>query len=379
MSCSSTSTSSSSAAKPSAASTAKKHSASTAAASAASASTAAAAPAVAPVAATTPAASSNPVTTTVSTLKKLPRETFSKPTPAPPNSFQEALERLDDEKQISYLMLGASEVLPDFNVKRTHPYSYFFFKKKGYKQTFQPNKNIIVQEIKRRQPEAKPNQNNRSNDDLMEMLRERWPLVEPDKEYIVQKEKDYRKLLTSVLNPREVIQLDELTDLAASPTGAAEAMSINNSSRNKRSIGEMDLVSTTTSPARGSRTSTSTLGNVVAGSYYGSTHNSSSSKRRSNMSSTNDNGHSSSALETMLIQAANACADKLSYANLANTIERLKKERFDLNMKKLPLVSKHTPGNVQSIAFMDNRIKEITDSIFVYEAKMGILISSVDV
>ncbi|CAJ1936851.1 unnamed protein product, partial [Cylindrotheca closterium] len=256
------------------------------------------------------------------------------------------------------------------------------FKKKGYKQVFQPNKNIIVQEIKRRQPEAKPNQNNRSNDELMEMLRERWPLVEPDKQYIVQKEKDYRKLLVNALHPREVICTDELANLAAASATAeglaavaAISGSHNNSSR-KRSIGEtvVDLVS---SPSR-----RSTLGKVVGGaggggsnfhSYYGG----GGKRRTSTTSSTNDNGNT--ALETMLIQAANACADKLSYANLATTVESLKKERFDLNLKKLPLVSKHTPGNVQSIAFMDNRIKEITDSILVYEAKMGIPAASADV
>ncbi|CAJ1936863.1 unnamed protein product [Cylindrotheca closterium] len=379
-------------AKPSA-----KKGSSTSASSASTAATAAPAAVAVPVTTTTPRAPSNnsnsindtALTRAPSTLKKLPRESFTKQTPAPPNSFQEALEELDEEKQISYLMLGATEVLPDFNVKRTHPYSYFFFKKKGYKQVFQPNKNIIVQEIKRRQPEAKPNQNNRSNDELMEMLRERWPLVEPDKQYIVQKEKDYRKLLVNALHPREVICTDELANLAAASATAeglaavaAISGSHNNSSR-KRSIGET-VVDLASSPSR-----RSTLGKVVGGgggggsnfhSYYGG----GGKRRTSTTSSTNGkNGHSStassSALETMLLHAANACADKLSYANLATTVESLKKERFDLNLKKLPLVSKHTPGNVQSIAFMDNRIKEITDSILVYEAKMGIPAASADV
>mmetsp|Transcript_27467 Transcript_27467/g.66696 ORF Transcript_27467/g.66696 Transcript_27467/m.66696 type:complete len:364 (+) Transcript_27467:28-1119(+) len=309
----------------------------------------------------TAASASNPATTSsVASLKKLPKETFNKATPAPPNSFQAYLERLDDEKQISYLMLGASEVLTNFNVKRTHPYSYFFFKKKGYKQIFQPNKNIIVQEIKRRQPEAKPNQNNRSNDELMEMLRERWPLLEPDKRYIVQKEKDYCKLLMSVLNPKDVIEVDELTHLVANPSAQGLSVPMASTPPRKRSAGDMDLSSPAVAGGGGS-----------SSSYYGN-----NNKRRASTSSMNGSSghHYSSALETMLIHAANECADKLSYANLANTVETLKKERYELHMKKLPLTSvKHiASNNAQSIAFMDNRIKEITDSIVRYEAKMGV-------
>jgi len=277
------------------------------------------------------------------------------------------LKRLDDEKQISYLMLGASEVLPEFSVKRTHPYSYFFFKKKGYKQIFQPNKNLIVQEIKRRNPEAKPNQNNRSNDELMEMLRERWPLQETDKKYIVAKEQDYRKALLSALNPKDVIHLDELANLTARETLQAAR---------KRTNAEMDAI--TQEQLINTPATDGTRSLVAADSSNSTTFG--GNKRRANSSSsmpslTTAHGIGnvrSSALETLLIQTANDCAGKVSYCKLAELVESLKKERFDLNFRKsspaIPGTSDST--NAQMASLMNKRIQEISDSIVVYESKM---------
>jgi len=194
----------------------------------------------------------------------------------------------------------------------------------------------------------------------MEMLRERWPLLEPDKRYVLQKEKDYRKVLLSALNPKDVINLDEMSELLPSPHAQGLGVPMSTNAR-KRLIGETGM----SSP---SRNGMSTLGSVAAAtshSYYAT-----SNKRRASTSSLNGSS-SSGAVETMLIQAANECAGKLSYANLAKTIESLKKERFDLQMQKLPLINKHTPANVQTISMIDNRIQEISDSILTYEAKMS--------
>jgi hypothetical protein len=269
---------------------------------------------------------------TVASLKKLPKS----PTIKDPEegSFQAVVESLDDaSKQIAYLMLGATEVIPDFNVKKTHPYSYFFYKKKGYKQVFQANKNLIVQEIKRRQPDAKPNQNNRSNDELLEMLTERWPLSGRDKAYVIETEKEYRKVLLGALNPKDVINIDELEKMAspgssrkrpaddtASPS-ESPAASISN---NKRMAAEPTFISAPPASITGERP----VDNVTTMELIG----------------------------------------KVAYGNLADVVEKLKKERFDLTVQKEIHLTKS--DDAEHIELIDGRIKELAESIKLYEEKM---------
>ncbi|KAL3926468.1 MAG: hypothetical protein SGBAC_013464 [Bacillariaceae sp.] len=178
-------------------------------------------------------------------------------------------------------------------------------------------------------------------------------------------------------------------------------MASSNLSR-KRSIGEMDLSpnfavaasSVMTNNSNKSSSSNNKRRNS-SGSTFGRNGNGNMNMNTSTSTSTSTNHTTtiniSSALESVLERASNDYADKVSYASLANTVEILKKERFECHMKKLPLLlllltakndnnnNKHSndaPADVQSkIAVLDNRMKEITDSIVRYESKMGIPMS----
>lgn len=266
---------------------------------------------------------------TVPSLKKLPKSPCVKDPEE--GSFQAVVESLDDaSKQIAYLMLGATEVIPDFNVKKTHPYSYFFYKKKGYKQVFQANKNLIVQEIKRRQPDAKPNQNNRSNDELLEMLTERWPLSGRDKAYVIETEKEYRKVLLGALNPKDVITIDELERMA-SPGSSRKRPAEDTASEspaaprsNKRMVAESTFISAPPASITGERP----VDNDTTMELIG----------------------------------------KVAYGNLADVVEKLKKERFDLTVQKEIQLTKNR--DAEHIELIDGRIKELAESIKLYEEKM---------
>jgi hypothetical protein len=265
---------------------------------------------------------------TVASLKKLPKSPSVKDPEE--GSFQAVVESLDDaSKQIAYLMLGATEVIPDFNVKKTHPYSYFFYKKKGYKQVFQANKNLIVQEIKRRQPDAKPNQNNRSNDELLEMLTERWPLSGRDKAYVIETEKEYRKVLLGALNPKDVINIDELEKIEkmASPGSSRKRPSEDTASESQADPPSNKRMAAESAPPA-SITGERPVDNDTTMELIG----------------------------------------KVAYGNLVTVVEKLKKERFDLTVQKEIQLTKNR--DAAHIELIDGRIKELAESIKLYEEKM---------
>lgn len=280
---------------------------------------------------------------TITSLKKLPKSSNGIKDPEE-GSFQAVVEGLEDpSKQIAYLMLGACEAIPGFSVRKTHPYSYFFYKKKGYKQVFQANKNMIVQEIKRRQPDAKPNQNNRSNEELMEMLVERWPLNTRDKTYVVDTETEYRKVLLGALNPKDILHVDELAQMAAAASTPSSTAAIPPGANRKRPAEECIDSSNPSSRRMVSDSIPGTYASISGGTSGASS--------------------SSAAAE----QDLGALIGRLASSNVINVLEKLKKERFELTVKKETQLSKSRDAN--QIELIEKRIEEINESINLYEEK----------
>jgi hypothetical protein len=59
---------------------------------------------------------------------------------------------------------------------------------------------------------------------------------------------------------------------------------------------------------------------------------------------------------------------KVAYGNLADVVEKLKKERFDLTVQKEIQLTKNR--DAEHIELIDGRIKELAESIKLYEEKM---------
>eukprot|EP00980_Cylindrotheca_fusiformis_P018380 scaffold6042_cov106-Cylindrotheca_fusiformis.AAC.2 len=305
-------------------------------------------------------------------------------------SFQAVVERLEDpSKQVAYLMLGAAEVIPGFNVRKTHPYSYFFYKKKGYKHVFQANKTLIVQEIKRRRPDAKPNQNNRSNEELMEMLVERWPLSSRDRAYVIEMEREYRQVLLEALNPKEVTNLDEWDKITSATAKAAATATTTTTAKGtsatstttpqKRPAEETQALDT---PVRTSRRMVSDSGSTAVTTVT-------TAATGSGIHDDDDDWNATtSSSKTTAIVVLQSLLNNVIYSNLANVIESLKRERFELKMKQLQLQqqqqeegslkekekekeTKKNKDQQQQQQLIEQRLEEIEKSIKIHQDKMA--------
>lgn len=106
---------------------------------------------------------------------------------------------------ININQMMCSNAIPDFDVKKIYPYQLVFQNRKlgggGWIRKLTPNKEILVQEVLRREPMAKPNKSNRTVEELAMLL---VPLSDPrDVEFIKAKELMFRAHLMEVLGLSE--------------------------------------------------------------------------------------------------------------------------------------------------------------------------------
>eukprot|EP01082_Thalassiosira_pseudonana_P015900 g14201.t1 g14201 contig9:1382647-1383972(+) len=132
----------------------------------------------------------------------------SEPTSADPGEFELYYNdpaNIPDASKMPYIMMMCSNAIPDFDVKKIYPYQLVFQNRKlgggGWIRKLTPNKEILVQEVLRREPMAKPNKSNRTVEELAMLL---VPLSDPrDVEFIKAKELMFRAHLMEVLGLSE--------------------------------------------------------------------------------------------------------------------------------------------------------------------------------
>jgi len=101
----------------------------------------------------------------------------------------------------SLKLMMATDCMHDFNIKTVYPYSEFMSNRKlgggGWVRKLSANKDIVVQELMRRDPNAKPNKSNRSCEELLRLFK---PLTDrSDIDFVVQEELEIRKKLEAML------------------------------------------------------------------------------------------------------------------------------------------------------------------------------------
>ncbi|KAL9191592.1 hypothetical protein ACHAXT_001298 [Thalassiosira profunda] len=111
-------------------------------------------------------------------------------------SFVEDDSNVPPSKRMAYMMMLCLRNIEGFNPQEDHPYSEFF-NRNGFKSRFKPTKAMIVQELKRRDRDARPNTSNNT----VEMLMRRIDPFEDgaDKEYVTRMEGEYRQQLLNQL------------------------------------------------------------------------------------------------------------------------------------------------------------------------------------
>ena len=95
----------------------------------------------------------------------------------------------------------ATDCMQDFNIKTVYPYSEFLANRKlgggGWVRKLHANKDIVVQELMRRDPNAKPNKSNRSCEELLRLFK---PLTDRrDLDFVMKKELECRQKLETIL------------------------------------------------------------------------------------------------------------------------------------------------------------------------------------
>ena len=99
-------------------------------------------------------------------------------------------------------LMMATDCITDFSIKTIHPYSEFMSNRKlgggGWVRKLSANKEIVVQELLRRDPNAKPNKSNRSSEELLRLFK---PLTDRrDVDFVIKKELEYREKLEGMLS-----------------------------------------------------------------------------------------------------------------------------------------------------------------------------------
>ncbi|KAL7549046.1 hypothetical protein ACHAWF_012313 [Thalassiosira exigua] len=132
------------------------------------------------------------------------------PTPAPSDGGPGAFElhfRSDayvpPERKMSCVVMMAEDCLEGFDSQTVHPYSTLLTDPRigGFRFRLTPTKTMLSQEIKRRNPWAKPNWSNRSLEELRRMLA---PLTDPrDVAFVAKIERELREYLQSLLGEWE--------------------------------------------------------------------------------------------------------------------------------------------------------------------------------
>mmetsp|Transcript_19013 Transcript_19013/g.32703 ORF Transcript_19013/g.32703 Transcript_19013/m.32703 type:complete len:360 (+) Transcript_19013:81-1160(+) len=108
-----------------------------------------------------------------------------------------------NEKQMPYILMMANDCFRDFDVRDVHPYSAFLTNRKlgggGWVRQLKAGKDLVVQELKRRDPAARPNKSNKGVDEITQLLKER-PITDPrDLAFIERKEGEFRQKLMDML------------------------------------------------------------------------------------------------------------------------------------------------------------------------------------
>eukprot|EP00986_Skeletonema_menzelii_P004165 scaffold1394_cov150-Skeletonema_menzelii.AAC.8 len=108
---------------------------------------------------------------------------------------------VEPEKEMAYILMMATDCIQDFNIKTLYPYNEFLANRKlgggGWVRKLSANKDIVVQELMRRDPNAKPNKSNRSCEELLRLFK---PLTDSrDIDFVVKKELEVRQKLESML------------------------------------------------------------------------------------------------------------------------------------------------------------------------------------
>ncbi len=98
-------------------------------------------------------------------------------------------------------LMMATDCVHDFSIKTVHPYNEFMSNRKlgggGWVRKLSANKDIVVQELMRRDPNAKPNKSNRSCEELLRLFK---PLTDRrDIDFIMKKELEIRQKLEAML------------------------------------------------------------------------------------------------------------------------------------------------------------------------------------
>jgi glc operon protein GlcG len=95
----------------------------------------------------------------------------------------------------------ATDCVQDFNIKTVYPYNEFMSNRKlgggGWVRKLSANKDIVVQELMRRDSNAKPNKSNRSCEELLRLFK---PLTDRrDIDFVIKKELEIRQKLEAML------------------------------------------------------------------------------------------------------------------------------------------------------------------------------------
>jgi len=138
--------------------------------------------------------------------------------------FFSSTENVPSDKQMPYIMMMATDCIEGFNVKEIHPYSVFMTNRKlaggGWVRKLNANKDLVVQELKRRDPAAKPNKSNRGADEILLLFK---PITDPrDIDFIAKKEAEFRQKMLNVLDECENRKtsrssIESLSSLSTSP------------------------------------------------------------------------------------------------------------------------------------------------------------------
>ena len=118
------------------------------------------------------------------------------------SSLQQFIEddnKVTPTKRMTYVLMLAYQNISAFDIMNG-PYSSFV-SRSGWKTKFKFTKGMVAQEMKRRDPDARPNVSNSTIDQMMARL---MPLENTmDKQYVVQKESEYRARLSIEIRQQE--------------------------------------------------------------------------------------------------------------------------------------------------------------------------------
>ncbi|KAL9190336.1 hypothetical protein ACHAXT_007547 [Thalassiosira profunda] len=123
-----------------------------------------------------------------------------------PGEVEAFFDTLPPEKQMPYILFMATDCIEGFKVPEVHPYSAFLANRQlggkgGWMRKLHPGKDLVVQELKRRDPAARPNKSNKTVDEISQLFK---PLTDPrDVAFVAKKEGEIRQQMVEVLEGYE--------------------------------------------------------------------------------------------------------------------------------------------------------------------------------